>query len=142
MVSRPTFIDTWGWIALGRRKDPRHTEAAEYYKGLVGKHGRSAAAEAASTSRPPAARNACQPASWTPDPARHARYMAHFALYKRIYDQRTATERINSLATDLGIERPYLRNQQAITNQNTFIYVLLNLRALHRVRRQKACPQT
>lgn len=63
-------------------------------------------------------------------------------LYKRIYDQRTATERINSLATDLGIERPYLRNQQAITNQNTFIYVLLNLRALHRVRRQKACPQT
>jgi hypothetical protein len=59
-------------------------------------------------------------------------------LYKEVYDQRTATERINSQAKDLGIERPYLRNQQAITNQNTFIYVLLNLRALHRVRRKKA----
>ena len=58
--------------------------------------------------------------------------------YKQVYDQRTATERVNSQAKDLGIERPYLRNQQAITNQNTFIYVLLNLRALHRVRRQKA----
>ena len=34
MVSRPTFIDTWGWIALGRRKDPRHDEAAEYYRAL------------------------------------------------------------------------------------------------------------
>ena len=34
MVSRPTFIDTWGWIALGRYKDPRHAEAAEYYRAL------------------------------------------------------------------------------------------------------------
>ena len=55
-------------------------------------------------------------------------------LYKTVYKQRTATERINSQAVALGIERPKLRNQQAITNQNTLIYVLINLRALHRVR--------
>jgi hypothetical protein len=56
--------------------------------------------------------------------------------YKTIYKQRTATERINSQAVALGIERPKLRNGQAIANQNTLIYVLINLRALHRVRRK------
>jgi hypothetical protein len=60
------------------------------------------------------------------------------AVYKDIYKQRTATERINSQAKELGIERPRLRNGQAIANQNTLIYVLINLRALQRVRRQKA----
>ena len=60
------------------------------------------------------------------------------ALYQEIYAQRTATERINSQAVDLGIERPKLRNQQAITNLNTLIYVLINLRALHRIRAKKA----
>ena len=58
--------------------------------------------------------------------------------YKQVYKQRTATERINSQAIALGIERPRLRNGQAIANQNTLIYVLINLRALHRVRRKKA----
>jgi hypothetical protein len=58
--------------------------------------------------------------------------------YKRVYRQRTATERINSQAVALGIERPKLRNQHAITNLNTLTYVLINLRALQRVRRQKA----
>lgn len=58
-------------------------------------------------------------------------------LYETIYKQRTATERINALATELGIERPRLRNRQAITNQNTLIYVLLNLRGLRRVRQRK-----
>jgi hypothetical protein len=62
--------------------------------------------------------------------------------YKNVYKQRTATERINSQAKALGIERPKLRNGQAITNQNTLIYVLINLRALHRVRRQKAGRQS
>jgi hypothetical protein len=57
--------------------------------------------------------------------------------YKEVYKQRTATERINSQAVALGIERPRLRNGQAIANQNTLIYVLINLRALHRVRRKK-----
>ena len=50
---------------------------------------------------------------------------------------RTATERINSLAVELGIERPKLRNQRAISNLNTLIYVLLNLRAWRRIRQQK-----
>lgn len=53
--------------------------------------------------------------------------------YKAVYKQRTAVERIFSQALALGIERPKLRNQQAITNQNTLIYLLINLRALQRV---------
>jgi len=63
-------------------------------------------------------------------------------LYKQVYRQRTATERINSQAVSLGIERPRLRNGQAIANQNTLIYVLINLRGLHRVRHKKAGAQT
>lgn len=53
--------------------------------------------------------------------------------YKRVYKQRTAVERIFSQAKALGIERPKLRHQRAITNQNTLIYLLINLRALQRV---------
>ena len=60
------------------------------------------------------------------------------AEYKRIYKQRTATERINSQALDLGIERPKLRNRRSIANQDTLIYVLINLRALQRLRQLKA----
>jgi len=58
--------------------------------------------------------------------------------FKQIYNQRTATERINSQSTEIGIERPKLRNRRAITNQNTLIYVLINLRGLQRVRARKA----
>ncbi len=58
--------------------------------------------------------------------------------YKALYKQRTATERINALALELGIERPKLRNQRSIANNNTLIYVLLNLRALLRVHQQQA----
>jgi hypothetical protein len=61
----------------------------------------------------------------------------HSDAYQQVYKQRTATERVNSLATELGIERPKLRNGTAIANQNTLIYVLLNLRALQRVRQRK-----
>jgi len=57
--------------------------------------------------------------------------------YKQLYQQRTATERINSQALDLGIERPKLRNQRSIANQNTLLYVLINLRALQRVKERK-----
>lgn len=60
------------------------------------------------------------------------------AAYKKLYKQRSATERINSQATELGIERPRLRNQRAIANQNTLIYVLINLRAVHRLRNRAA----
>ncbi len=58
--------------------------------------------------------------------------------YKSLYKQRTATERVNSQAVELGIERPKLRRGSAITNQNTLIYVLINLRAVHRLRQQRA----
>jgi len=58
--------------------------------------------------------------------------------FKVIYKQRTASERINSQAVELGIERPKLRNGAAIANLNTLIYVLINLRAVHRVRAQRA----
>jgi hypothetical protein len=59
------------------------------------------------------------------------------ADYQAVYNQRTATERINSQALALGIERPHLRRQSAIANQNTLIYVLINLRALQRIRQRK-----
>ena len=55
-------------------------------------------------------------------------------LYKHVYRQRTAVERINSQAVALGIERPHLRNGAAIANRNTLIYLLINLRFLQRLR--------
>jgi hypothetical protein len=58
--------------------------------------------------------------------------------YKDVYKQRTATERINSQAVELGIERPKIRNGVAIANSNTLIYILINLRALQRIRQRKA----
>lgn len=57
--------------------------------------------------------------------------------YKDAYRQRTATERINSQAKALGIERPHLRNGQAIINRNTLIYTLINLRLLQRIRQRR-----
>lgn len=54
-------------------------------------------------------------------------------VYKEIYKQRTAVERIFSQAVALGIERPKLRNRQAIANQNTLTYILINLRAMQRL---------
>jgi hypothetical protein len=53
--------------------------------------------------------------------------------YKFVYRQRTAVERIFSLAKSLGMERPKLRNQQAISNRNTMIYLLINLRSLQQL---------
>jgi hypothetical protein len=62
--------------------------------------------------------------------------------YKAVYKQRTADERINSQAVALGIERPHLRRQSAITNQNTLIYVLINLRTLQRIGQRRAAGAT
>jgi hypothetical protein len=58
-------------------------------------------------------------------------------LYKSLYRQRTAVERINSQAVALGIERPHLRNGAAIANQNTLIYILINLRFLQRLQQNQ-----
>jgi hypothetical protein len=62
------------------------------------------------------------------------------AAFKDLYRQRTTTERINSQAFDLGIERPHLRNGRSITNLNTLTYVLINLRTLQRVRTRHPQP--
>jgi hypothetical protein len=53
--------------------------------------------------------------------------------YTTIFNQRTVCERVNSQAVELGIERPKLRNERSITNQNTLLYVLLNLQTLQRI---------
>jgi hypothetical protein len=37
----------------------------------------------------------------------------------------------------LGIERPHLRNGQAIANLNTLIYTLINLGCLQRIRQRQ-----
>lgn len=31
---QPTFVDTWGWMALGNRRDARHAEIAELFRSL------------------------------------------------------------------------------------------------------------
>lgn len=58
-------------------------------------------------------------------------------LYQQLYRQRTGVERINSQAVALGIESPHLRNGAAIANRNTLIYLLINLRFLHRLRQRR-----
>ena len=58
--------------------------------------------------------------------------------YQTIYKQRSATERINSQAKALGIERPHIRNGKAIANLNTLIYLLINLRLLQRIRNRQS----
>ncbi len=58
--------------------------------------------------------------------------------YDLAYDDRTAAERINSQAKALGIERPKLRRMSAIRNQNTLTYIVINLKAIQRVRDAKA----
>jgi hypothetical protein len=63
------------------------------------------------------------------------------AAYRAIYNQRTAVERINAQAVDLDIERPRLRNRRSISNLNTLIYVVINLRALQRLQARRATVQ-
>lgn len=55
-------------------------------------------------------------------------------LYKAIYRQRTSTERINSQAQALGIERPKVRNMRSVCNLNTLSYLVINAKALQRAR--------
>jgi hypothetical protein len=57
----------------------------------------------------------------------------HSDTYKHIYNQRSAVERINSQAVELGIERPHIRNGAAVANLNTLTYLLINLRFLRRL---------
>lgn len=57
-------------------------------------------------------------------------------VYKNLYKQRTAVERINSQATALGIERPKQRRLASIARRNRLIYILINLHALQRTQKQ------
>jgi hypothetical protein len=61
--------------------------------------------------------------------------------YTTVFNQRTVCERVNSQAVELGIERPKLRNQRSITNQNTLLYVLLNLQTLQRIQERQAAQR-
>jgi hypothetical protein len=54
--------------------------------------------------------------------------------YKALYALRTMVERINSQAEALDMLHPKLRSGRAIANRNTLTYVLINLRALNRIR--------
>lgn len=63
-------------------------------------------------------------------------------LYQGIYNQRTSTERINSQSKALGIKRPKVRNIRSVRNLNTLTYLVINARALQRVRTLNACLLT
>ncbi len=55
-------------------------------------------------------------------------------FYKAIYCQRTSTERINSQAQALGIERPRVRNRCSVNRLNTLTYLVINAKARPRAR--------
>ena len=38
MRLEPIFVDTWGWLALGHRQDPRHLEVKRLYQELRDQH--------------------------------------------------------------------------------------------------------
>ena len=59
-------------------------------------------------------------------------------LYHAIYNRLTSTERINSQSEKLGIKRPKVRNIDSIRNLNTLTYLVINARALRRVRELNA----
>ncbi|HYU77319.1 MAG TPA: hypothetical protein VEL31_32015 [Ktedonobacteraceae bacterium] len=66
-------------------------------------------------------------------------------LYRAVYNQRTAAERINSQAKELGIERPKVRNGRSVARLNTLTYIVVNVRALQKARtinRELLTPKT
>lgn len=38
MKLQPTFIDTWGWMALGHQRDTRHADVTEVFRLLRSNH--------------------------------------------------------------------------------------------------------
>lgn len=61
-------------------------------------------------------------------------------LFKALYKQRTASERINSQAEAFHIQHPYQRRLAFIARRNTLIYLLINLRALCRFHQRSREP--
>jgi hypothetical protein len=62
-------------------------------------------------------------------------------LFKQLYKQRTAIERLNSRAEALKIDQPRQRTARAVARRNTLIYIVLNLRLLRRYYQRQPCPQ-
>lgn len=62
------------------------------------------------------------------------------APFLALYRQRTSAERVNSQAKALGIERPKVRNAESVQRLNTLTYIVVNARALLRVRALTAHP--
>jgi hypothetical protein len=48
--------------------------------------------------------------------------------------ERTSAERINNQAKELGIERLKVRNGRSVANLNTFIYLIITVRALKKAK--------
>jgi hypothetical protein len=59
-------------------------------------------------------------------------------LSHAIDDQRTRPERINSPSKELGLKRPKVRNLDSVRHLNTLPYLVINARALRRVRKRNA----
>lgn len=57
--------------------------------------------------------------------------------FKRLYRQRTVVERVNSLADTYKLTHPRLRRQSSVAHRNSFIYIVLNLHVLQRLRQQR-----
>ncbi len=56
--------------------------------------------------------------------------------FHRLYRQRTVVERVNSLADTYKLTRPHFRRRRSVAHRNTFIYIVLNLHVLQRLRQQ------
>lgn len=59
-------------------------------------------------------------------------------LYKAVYRQRTSTERGNSHAKALGLERPKVRNIRSVRTLTTLTALIINAQALQRARTRNA----
>lgn len=55
-------------------------------------------------------------------------------LYHALYCQRTACERINNQAKEVGIAHPKVCNTCSVVNLNTLTYLIINVRALQRAK--------
>ena len=72
--------------------------------------------------------------NWEPGGIQRVTLDRDSPLYKAIYTQRTSCERINSQAQAFGIERPKVRNCGSVTNLNTLIYIVINVRTLQKAK--------
>jgi hypothetical protein len=70
--------------------------------------------------------------NWEPGGIQRVTLDRNSPLFHSVYTQRTACERINSQAKELGIERPRVRNGRSVANLNTLTYLIINVRALQR----------